>query len=170
MALKPEQAVRGENWSPRLKAFKKLFFLCNECQTNELRVGNSPSRLKSASGLCQSCAALKVNGKRPFEALYNYLKRQSHYRRPQVSVELTYDEFLAFTSTTSCHYCEIEIRWKAHGNSGHNLDRKDNRIGYSSSNCVVCCGSCNAIKSNRFTYAEMMLLAPVLRQIQIGLV
>ena len=34
----------------------------------------------------------------------------------------------------------------------YNLDRKDNSIGYSKNNCVVCCSTCNYIKGDKFTY------------------
>ena len=47
------------------------------------------------------------------------------------------------------------------------LDRKDNTQGYLKDNCVVCCTSCNKLRSNKFTYKEFLLLAPILKQIRL---
>jgi len=43
------------------------------------------------------------------------------------------------------------------------LDRKDNLKGYTLSNVVPCCLRCNRIKSNLFTFEEMVALAVFLR-------
>jgi hypothetical protein len=36
----------------------------------------------------------------------------------------------------------------------YQLDRKDNALGYSVDNCVVCCHRCNDAKSNGYDYEE----------------
>jgi hypothetical protein len=38
------------------------------------------------------------------------------------------------------------------------LDRKDNLTGYTIQNCVPCCGKHNFIKSQYFSYAEMLFI------------
>ena len=43
------------------------------------------------------------------------------------------------------------------------LDRKDNSKGYTLSNVVPCCARCNSIKSNLFTFEEMVALADFLK-------
>jgi hypothetical protein len=80
-------------------------------------------------------------------------------------VDLTYKQFLQFTEVNSCHYCSKPVDWKPHGDTGYNLDRKNNSLGYSVENCVVCCGDCNKLKGDRFTYEEMLLLSPALKEI-----
>lgn len=44
------------------------------------------------------------------------------------------------------------------------LDRKDNDKGYTPSNVVPCCKRCNQIKSNLFSFEEMVALAVFLRE------
>jgi hypothetical protein len=88
-------------------------------------------------------------------------------RRDQ-KVELTYENFLSFTSIKECHYCGTSILWSIRADQKtlrHNLDRKDNSIGYTLDKCVVCCYDCNVTKGDRFTYKEFMLLAPILKAI-----
>ena len=70
----------------------------------------------------------------------------------------SHEEFLEFTSTTSCHYCHAGITWTKfnvtkHGNA-YNLDRKDHTKNYVKENLVVCCARCNWGKQDQFTYEE----------------
>ena len=105
------------------------------------------------SGKTKSCRCLQY--KRPYQWCYTRLKNVSRY-----PVKLTYEEFFEFTKVTRCHYCNSEVVWNLHNrgiNGNHNkynLDRKDNSLGYSKDNCVVCCWRCNDGKGSRFTYEE----------------
>ena len=101
---------------------------------------------------------------RPYEAAFNLLVRQCR----EYSVELTYEEYLDFTKEVECHYCGSPIQWNAHNliahkNCGHHLDRKDNTLGYSKENCVVCCPRCNRAKSNHFTYEEWVQIGALIK-------
>lgn len=134
------------------------------CDT-ELRVRQDAFKLRT--GFCKTHS----HTKRPFESLYNGLFRD--HRKLEVS--LTYEEYLDFTKENKCHYCSDEINWEPYGtvsgkfiSRAYYLDRKDLNLGYSKQNCVVCCTSCNKLRSNRFTYEEFLLLATVLRQILIN--
>jgi hypothetical protein len=105
--------------------------------------------------------------RRPYESHYNTLiymaKKRGH------ACTLTYEDFLAFTAVLECHYCGVDILWKKYADqktNRYNLDRKDNGAGYSLDNCVVCCYSCNSTRGDRFTYAEFLRLAPILRSIR----
>ena len=98
---------------------------------------------------------------RPYEYLFNRLKATGH------SVELTYEEFLEFTKETTCHYCGSEVHFsitlRRGGRERTNLDRKDSTLGYSKSNCVVCCKRCNIAKNNHFTYEEWVQIGKLIR-------
>jgi hypothetical protein len=99
---------------------------------------------------------------RPFEALYNKLKRQKHFS------DLSYEEFLSLTKEKECHYCGESVVWNPytrHGSSiATNVDRKDSRIGYTKGNVVTCCTRCNRAKLDHFTYDEWMEIGAVIRK------
>ena len=116
------------------------------------------------SGESKSCGCLHLGRKRPYESLHATLRGRA--KRCGHSFSITYQEFVGFTKIKACHYCDTLIEWFEYGrNIRSNLDRKDNHRGYSFLNCVVCCGSCNRTKGDRFTYEEFMLLAPILKAI-----
>ncbi len=104
---------------------------------------------------------------KPFMSLYNALKGTTKRRRG-VEISLTFEEFLEFTKIPNCHYCNRVLHWPdrmVHGEPfGHNLDRKDNNLGYSKTNCVTCCGVCNKSRGDRFTYEEWLEHGALIRQ------
>jgi len=94
--------------------------------------------------------------KRPYECIYNILC--SSAKKRNIPVELTLEEFTTFTKQDKCHYCYAELTWNAHPNlvkgdaTGHNIDRKNNDIGYTKNNCIECCGWCNMSKHSHIDY------------------
>lgn len=117
-------------------------------------------------GHSKGCGCTKPGlRKRPYEALYNSLVRMTDH-----AVEMTYEEFLEFTSIEECFYCGKEVTFSAHHitkhGSNYHLDRKDNNRGYSKENCVVCCPRCNQAKSNHFTYEEFVQIGALIRSWQ----
>jgi len=66
-------------------------------------------------------------------------------KRRNISVDLTFEEFKSLVENRSCKYCSGPLP-----EAGAGLDRLDNRLGYSFSNCVPCCGAegndCNGKK------------------------
>jgi hypothetical protein len=129
------------------------------CQCSCGKTSNKPITTYLLSGKTSSCGCIREKlRKRPYEHLFTKLKREA--KRRGILVDLTYTDFLAFTEIKTCHYCGIGLLWEQHGNGScpvkgrYNLDRKDNLIGYTNKNCVVCCPRCNASKSNTFSYSE----------------
>ena len=128
----------------------------------------------SSTGLCRKCACRRPNVRirlRPHEWRLRFILRSAKERG--LTVGMTYEEFLPFTQVGVCHYCGQEIDWREHdrknsASRGGNLDRKDNSLGYSVGNCVVCCGTCNRIKNSRFSYEEMLVLAPHLKAVRLA--
>lgn len=86
---------------------------------------------------------------RPYESLYHCLTARCRHKGMECS--LTYEQFVDFTLTPYCHYCGVTVPWTLFNVQANraacNLDRIDNSIGYSVANCVVCCETCNAMKS-----------------------
>jgi len=156
-AIRKEKEVKGKN------RYYNYIFECVGCK-KELRVQSSS--LKTHSGKCIRCTQLKE----PYAYIYNELK--SH-KRKGTSVELTFEEFLETIKKKECHYCGIDLIyeeysrvWGKTNSRAHQLDRKDNNLGYTKENVVTCCWECNRLKSDRFTYEEFLLLSPMLKKIQ----
>lgn len=118
------------------------------------------SNLVRGKGMgCDSCyrAHRKL---RPYEALYNTLVSLS---RGRVPLRISYKQFLKFTDIKQCFYCEEKINWQPFKVNGYKLDRKDNALGYTPDNCVVCCPRCNRAKSDHFTYSEWLQIGKLIR-------
>jgi hypothetical protein len=93
------------------------------------------------------------NGRRlsPFRSLYNMFLNSQKHRKNIVNVDLSFNDFLEFTKITNCYYCGDFVIWQPYRKLGksnaYNLDRKNNKLGYTKNNCVVCCKGCNMLKS-----------------------
>lgn len=92
--------------------------------------------------------------KMPYKRTYTKLLASS--KRKKQKCDISYDDFINFTKIKLCHYCFKPIKWVAHGKkvTAYYLDRKDNSIGYTKDNCVVCCTRCNLTKSDKYDYEE----------------
>src|SRR5208282_62328 len=136
-----------------------LVFKCKgrECGA-ELVVQDSPFLLKKRTGYCNTCR--QSDGK-PFFCPYNQLVAGAKARG--IKLEFSYNQFLNFTKIKACYYCEGLIPWQAHGRNSYFLDRKDNALGYTRSNTVVCCSLCNWIKGRELSHDEMLILKPGLK-------
>lgn len=112
---------------------------------------------------CRGCGCVGKSPLRPYEALYNAFNN-----RTRRDVAISYEEFVKFTCEKTCHYCGSYIAWaKCHtskNGSAYNLDRKDNDLGYTVENCVVCCKRCNSAKSDHFTYEEWVEIGDLIRR------
>jgi hypothetical protein len=102
---------------------------------------------------------------RPYEALYRVFLREA--TRSGRLENFSYEDFLIFTRIEKCHYCGEHILWTktstGKNGNGYHLDRKDNSLGYSKENCVVCCPRCNRAKSNHFTYEEWVEIGALIK-------
>lgn len=86
----------------------------------------------------------------PYEWLHRDLVRVANER--EIPISLSFSDLLTFIPTPTCYYCGDPVVWHPHCVRGEttaaNLDRKDNSLGYTKENCVVCCPRCNWMKSN----------------------
>lgn len=142
---------------------RRHIFKCREC-AEFIKVRTC--KLSKHSGLCFTCA-LSGRTLRPFEAKYKRLL-DSHFKKQDPGIPVSYEDFLEFTKTKTCHYCLGEIIWfstKKTGletSGGLNLDRLDCSIGYCPGNLVVCCWSCNFTKQDHITHDAMLEIGPIL--------
>lgn len=119
----------------------------------------------------KSCGCLHKERvrKEPYYHIYSSIKRrENYYESKDRKCTFSFNEFLEFIKITNCHYCGDEIKWWPHrapkGN-GHpyNLDRKNNEMGYTIENCVVCCPRCNKMKHN-LSYKEFYEFTKPIRE------
>lgn len=128
----------------------------------ELRNGNT----KSCGCLGKELTVLRSR-KEPYQWLWTII--QHNIENSDKISTLTFKEFLTFTTINQCHYCGSPIEWLKYSSkkcSAYYLDRKDNLQGYSKENCVVCCSICNRVKSNQFSYKEMVKLGRLISEIK----
>lgn len=65
-----------------------------------------------------------------------------------------------------CIYCSCSLdRYDKSLMSCPSIDRKDNKKGYVENNLVLSCNSCNNMKSNYFTYDEMLLIGKTISKV-----
>ncbi|OGZ35350.1 MAG: hypothetical protein A2646_03120 [Candidatus Portnoybacteria bacterium RIFCSPHIGHO2_02_FULL_39_12] len=76
------------------------------------------------------------NSKQHFEKLKYDAKQRN------LIVELTFQEYESLIKLP-CYLCGESV---VSEHNGHGIDRVDNSIGYTSSNCRSCCGTCNRMK------------------------
>lgn len=135
-------------------------------------------------GYTKSCGCLRkaLNYNVPYYWLYRILVKGIHEKRYHDFTNdiMTYEDFLTFTNISQCHYCGEPVIWSEHTlykepytrgkvrniDRRYNLDRKNNSIGYTKENCVVCCSLCNYIKGKTLTYDEMCFLGKSIHEIQ----
>lgn len=128
-------------------------FKCKEDECEETIKVRAGKELQYRTGYCY----IHASQKRPFESIYNGIVNSWR----GTPVDLTYEQFVEFTSIKNCFYCTKIINWEEYGvvkgkytSRAYYLDRKDNTKSYSIENCVVCCTRCNKSRSNSFTYEE----------------
>lgn len=135
-------------------------FKCNSCE-NELHL-RKPD-FKKCTGLCRGCSndkSAKERGylyrKKPYEALFNIFKRKT-IKSGKIN-DISYEQFVKFTEQNNCFYCYSSVFWTEYNvsenGSSYNLNRKNNTLGYTADNCVVCCWKCNESKKDNFSHEE----------------
>ncbi len=150
--LREERKDRGKGQS-RLRL---LVFKCaNPRCTREIKIPHY--QLGKYTGLCKPCSAGSLG---PYSTAYNRLQRSAASR--ELSLELTYEDYLELTKIPKCFYCEIAIPWNANRQLSYFLDRKNQNEGYTKENVVVCCCTCNQIRGAQLNFEEMLILKPSL--------
>ena len=159
----------------RLFQTRPVFWLC-QCECGKQKP-IKPGSLKS--GNTRSCGCLLLEHidsklrKRPFEALYllflRHRTKNPKTKQPHVT-DIIYEDFLYFTGVPECYYCGAPVSWTkyfTHKNGyNYNLDRKNNNIGYTKDNVVVCCYRCNRGKNHLFSYEEWVEIGKTLRRLR----
>jgi len=115
---------------------------------------------KRPKAYCMSCINAKC--REVARSTHDRFVRSRRSARKRRSLEWTIIESeYEILIKMPCHYCGGLL-----GVTGCGLDRKDNNLGYTAENVVPCCRRCNVVKNDYFSYDEMLILAPSLKEIQ----
>lgn len=131
-------------------------------------------QLKSNKRGCRRCSSKLGNEGcriRPYESLFRAIRaraaREEDPKHPRREFNITYEEFVDLIKVGRCHYCHVPLIWAEFSigvrGQKHQLDRKDNKIGYAAGNLVVCCTRCNYGKGSTFSYEEWWVMTEPFR-------
>jgi len=102
---------------------------------------------------------------------YAFLKNSAKQRKNDLKISR--DEFVVWYSNQrkQCTYCgipeeKIHLLKSINGYTSKKLgiDRIDSSLGYESGNICLCCINCNRIKSNIFSYEEMLAIGELIHK------
>lgn len=142
----------------RKRISSKTFYECR-CQCGSVKYvahgGLQQGTTKSCG--CLQKEKVSIRCTKPLEdvvatQIMNYYKRNAKDRN--LVWELSDDKFKSLIFS-NCHYCgnksgtitKVAHRDKDNELSNNGVDRVDNSLGYTDSNCVSCCKHCNIAKS-----------------------
>jgi uncharacterized protein with PIN domain len=89
-----------------------------------------------------------------------YLYARARAKQRGVVWSLTKEEYIRLVEN-NCHYCGDILR-----ETGVGLDQIVPTKGYTTNNVVPCCKECNVVKSDYFTYEEMVEIGKLLKDIK----
>lgn len=112
-----------------------------------------------AGGKCRDCWG-NPKGCSGFKELIDTYKRNAAKHKREFGLS---DDCFRNLTSKCCHYCGQEPKniksTKARSKWGdyvyNGIDRIDNQLGYTETNCVACCMICNRAKNN-MSYDEFM--------------
>ncbi len=146
--------------SQALEGKRALAWMCRcDCGQMVCRQGTVLRSRRSTSCGCQKQArtparhAANLAQVRPDSILRSiYVTYLKEATKRGLAFELSRDEFIAL-SKQDCYYCgqppKLIQRTEYISVQRNGLDRVDNNAGYTASNCVPCCGTCNFMKASR---------------------
>lgn len=94
-------------------------------------------------------AHIKIHSKEPRRRWQKLVYKCKHENR---KLDLTQEKCEELWNK-GCHYCAKSLA----DETGCGLDRLNNDLGYTLSNVVPCCGSCNTIRNRFLTHEEMKI-------------
>jgi hypothetical protein len=145
-------------------AFKDGYGYCRDCyrEDHKRRYDLNPEPAKEQSRIYQKKYRHRVRlFERSVEGRHKMLRKRLYKENvPKTDMLWSINFYRELIHDNTCHYCGLELNIY-----GAALDRMNNDLAHLCYNVVPCCKFCNARKMDDLSYEEMMLLAPILRQI-----
>jgi|688.fasta_scaffold1280050_2 hypothetical protein len=124
---------------------------CRECQSINQKEHYKNNRLS------------KLEKQKIYQTKNHHIRKYREYLKKDIEKFNTILDFsineLKNRLKDSCFYC-------GETKSNRGLDRKDNNIGHTLQNTLVCCELCNMTRGNRYSVEEMTLLGKVIKKIK----
>ena len=152
---KRKKEWQKNNWDKVVRAWKKYRERQRAKDENAYLKKNAENASKWRKNNPDAVAAINARKIENINSQYGVYIQSSNHRN--IHFELTIDEY-EFIAQNPCYYCgTVNIQRGFNG-----VDRVDNYLGYSNSNCVACCSMCNYMKgtlskSNFFQRIEHIL-------------
>ena len=130
-----------------------LHYYCKECRKEKRRLNPESSR--------RACRKWQNRVRKTPRGYYNRIRDNA--RRKGIIFGITIGEFIAWfqQQELKCHYCKQTLE-QGNGSliaNSCNIDRKDNKQGYSLDNIVIACRRCNSMKGDWLTYEQTKEIA-----------
>ena len=162
---------------PKIKGKKvKWRCLCDCGKYKFVRPADVRNNHVTSCGCLQKERTMNSNRGRPYEWILTRIKDACISKQKRgccIENNITYSDILDFVKIKYCHYCNDVIKWNPytsqhsrHLSCAYYLDRKDNTVGYTKENCIVCCSNCNTFKGSRFSFEEMIELGKTLQMLR----
>lgn len=171
--------VLGRSDPPTRYGGNVSYYSC-KCRCGHIADLNGSHLRNGNTTICLKCHQAKPHNRlRIYEGLFNRTRycalKGNNSRKKYHAFSLTFDEFLSLIETGKCHYCWTPLEWIRFGTgrqcpsgrpgmTSHQMDRKDNNLGYVPGNVVACCWRCNRAKLNIFTYEDYYEMTACLRK------
>lgn len=143
--------------SPQGRSVREYTLSCPKCgwTLTTIQIG----RLRKRVVGCEQCRPPKKHTGIYVVESFFYIKVKSNAQHRGLEFDMTFEEFKNALSN-QCHYCggPGQERWNASKDEVKTycgFDRVDNTQGYTLSNVVPCCYSCNKAKGTK-TYEEFI--------------
>jgi hypothetical protein len=104
-------------------------------------------RQKNKKKVAEIQARARKKYNRSLKGRFTYTVNEA--KRRKLVCTLSFEEY-AHLLVSPCYYCGLSLDDTSVG-----LDRIDNSLGYTLSNVLPCCGSCNRIRGDSLTVDEM---------------
>jgi 5-methylcytosine-specific restriction endonuclease McrA len=148
------------------KELRRIWYLSNLTKAKKMSLSWSKKHPIKARNLTR-----KWRKNNPF-AIY-WISFKNRAKRYNINFNITKDIFIQWYNNQKkeCIYCGLTTNQLnkskdkiINGYNNLSIDRKNNKIGYKLNNIVLACMRCNNIKSDFFTFKEMIKLGKFIRR------
>jgi hypothetical protein len=139
-------------------------YLCRPCEHEARKLRGDPRKNRWKTLMTDKQKAKKRSGSRAYyrkSGRANFIVSQYRLidRKKGLACDLDATWFRENIECKPCFYCGSMA-------SRNGCDRINNKLGHTKKNVVACCWTCNVVRGDRFSHAEMMILGQSIHAIK----